>query len=50
LFLSTTDTRNMEDRTSSQQSMVVGCGYKGVREVYTDGVRDALHLLDKTFS
>ena len=53
LFLSTTDTRNsthMEDHTSPQQSMMVGCGHKGVREVYTDGVRDALYLLDKTFS
>lgn len=53
LFLSTADTRNsthVEHRTSSQQNMMVGCGHKGVREVYTDGVRDALYLLDETFS
>ena len=53
LFLSTTETRNpthTSDRTSSQQDIVVGCSNKGVREVYTDGVRDALYLLDNTFS
>lgn len=49
LFLPTTEKQesDTEDRTSSQQSMMVGCGHRGVREVSTDGVRDALYLLNQ---
>ena len=49
LFLSTTekqDPTDTKDRTPSQ-SMMVGCGHRGVREVHTDGVRDALYLLNQ---
>ena len=50
LFLSTTekqDSTDTKNRTSPQQSMMVGCGHTGVREVHTDGVRDALYLLNQ---